>query len=202
VVLASQDELDRLASRIRVAYDRRGARWNDGRSTPRVWAAAAMTLWQCHVDDPAVPIDPELFVASQRFSPAEADPWSDLASPRAGEAYRVRVRRIVRQLSSELGREIRLAERLVQEGRPLGAVLCDRNSRISPMGRYIVARRASRPDLAERWNRDAFVQHECCPLYRNASIEYLSAEEYPSRREPDEAPVEVSSPAFLSTSRN
>ncbi|WP_165251606.1 hypothetical protein [Paludisphaera soli] len=200
--LASQEELDRLAGRIRVAYDRRGVRWNDGRSTSRVWTAAAMTLWQCHVDDPAVPIDPELFVASQRFRPAEADPWTDLASARAAEAYRVRVRRIVRQLRSELGREIRLAERLVLQGRSLGTVLCDRNSRLSPMGRYIVARRAARPDLAERWHHDAFVQHECCPLYRHASLEYLSNEEYPSGRKLDGSPKLVSPPTLLSTSRN
>ena len=183
MVLATQEELDRLARRIRTAYLRRGVRWTEACSTSRVWSAAATTLWQCRVDHPELPIDPELFVASQGVRPEAADPWRDLASPRAAKLYRASIRMIVRQLRRELAREIRRAERLIQGGRTPAAVVRGRDARLSPIGRYIVALRASRPDLAESWNDGVLAQHRSCPLYRLAAHEYLAPEEYPTARE-------------------
>jgi hypothetical protein len=179
VALTTQREIDGLAKRIRHAYCARGMYWNDGCSTTRVWTAAALVLSQIHGDHPEIPMDPELFVASQSFDSGVVDAWSDLASPAAGEAYRKRVRGIVRQLERELRREIDHAERLIRNGRPVRGVLCVRDARLSPLGRYIVARRAVRLDLAAQFEADVVAQHRSCPLYRSACLAFLPAEQYP-----------------------
>ena len=183
-MLASQKELDRLATRIQLAYRRRGPCWDGGRSTSRVWTAAAMVLWQVHLDDAEVPLDPELFVASQPMDSGVADPWVDLVGENAKTAYQRRVRQIIHMLRAELKRELRFAGRLVRKGRPLGDVLLDPNPRLSPLGRYIAAQRADRGDLAERLEDDALAQHRVCPLYRFASLAFVSAEQYPIDSEP------------------
>lgn len=194
----TQIEIDHLAERIERAYERRGARWSAACSTPRVWASAAKALWQCSLDEPGFPVDPELYVAAQRVDPDSSDPWADLASPRAVERYRRRIRTIIRQLRAELLREIRRAERSIRLGRPTGDVLASRNPRLSPLGRYIVARRALRADLAERWSREAFDQHRSCPLYRNACLDFLSLDEYPSETEGRPAPARFPHPSACS----
>jgi glutathione S-transferase len=154
--------------------------WNDGCSTARVWTAAALVLLQIHKEHPEVPMDPELFVASQAFDAGVVDAWGDLASPAAGEAYRRRVREIVRRLERELGREVERAERRIRGGRELHQVLCVRDPRLSPLGRYIVARRAGRADLASAFVADVRAQHGSCPLYRSACLAVLPADQYPT----------------------
>jgi hypothetical protein len=146
----------------------------------RVWTAAAQLLAQLHGEDPTIPMDPELFVASQSLKPGFGDAWGDLASAAAGEAYRKRVRGIVRQLERELGREVVRAERLITKGRPIEVVLGEEDARLSPLGRYLVASRAGRPDLAVRFEVGAVLQHRSCPLYRTASLPFLPAERYPT----------------------
>lgn len=173
--LATRHEIDSLADRIQNACRRRGFTWRDGCSTARVWEAAAVALIQCHVEDPKLPIDPELFVASQTID----NPWTDLASPLARERYARQVVTIIRQLRSELRREIRRAEELIERGCSVGDVVGGASARFSPLGRYIVARRALRPDLADEWNREALAQHESCPLYRSACCNFLPVEAYP-----------------------
>jgi hypothetical protein len=153
--------------------------WNEGCSTMRVWTAAALVLSQIHGDHPEIPMDPELFVASQSFDAGASDVWSKLTSPAAGEAYRKRVRRIIRQLERELGREVEYAERRIAGGRSIPDVLCGRDARLSSLGRYIVARKARRLDLASRFQADVLAQHRCCPLYRSAFLAFLPAEQYP-----------------------
>lgn len=175
----SQIEIDHLAGRIERSYRRLGARWDAVCSTPRVWATAARMLRQCRADDPAMPVDPELYVAAQGIDPDSSDPWTDLASPPAVERYRRQVGSIIGQLRSELVREVRKAERSIRRGRPTCEVLAERNPGLSPLGRYIVARRALRDDLAERWSVEALVQHHGCPLYREACVGLLPADEYP-----------------------
>jgi hypothetical protein len=188
VSFASQTQIDHLAVRIERAYQRRGARWNASCSTPRVWATAARILHQCGLDDPSLPVDPELYVAAQGIDPDSSDPWTELASPLAVDRYRRRVRSIVRQLRSELVREIRKAERSIHTGRPAAEVLSEHNPRLSPLGRYIVARRSLRADLAERWSCEALIQHRVCPLYREACIGLLPVDEYPREAEVGQAP--------------
>jgi len=178
-MLASQKELDCLAKRIELAYRRRGASWDGGRSTSRVWTAAAMVLWQAHLDDADVPLDPELFVASQPTKPGVSDPWIDLVGEEAGAAYKRQVRRIINMLRAELKRELRLADRLVKKGRSLYDVLFDADPRLSPLGRYLLAQRADRDDLAARLEGEALAQHRVCPLYRSASLAFVAADQYP-----------------------
>lgn len=193
VSFASRHEIDRLAGRIRGACRRRGFRWHDGCSTARVWEAAALVLIQCHEDNPDVPIDPELFVASQTLS----DPWIDLASPLAGRRYLRQVTTIVRRLRSELDREIRRAEIMIQRGRSIDEVVKGRNTKLSALGRYIIASRGLRPDLADAWNREALEQHESCPLYRSACCEFLPVEAYPVA---DDLELAASNPAYSTVS--
>jgi hypothetical protein len=179
VALTTQQEIDGLAKRIRHAYHARGMKWNDGCSTTRVWTAAALVLSQIHEDHPEIPVDPELFVASQSLDSNIADAWRDLTSETAVESYRKRVGAIIRQLERELRREVKHAERQLRSGRPISNVLYDEDARLSPLGRYIVARRAVQPELAARFKFEAVVQHRCCPLYRSACLAFLPAEHYP-----------------------
>jgi hypothetical protein len=193
-VLPTQEVLDQLSGRVEHAYGLRRPRWRRGCSTQRVWFAAALRLWEVHDQDPLrVPLDAELFVASQPISDPFADPWTELAQPEAARRYRSRVRQIVRQLCSELRREVRRAERLIRRGREISAVLGKRDGRLSPLGCLIVAWRAGRTDLADRFTAAAAAQHRSCPLYRSASLALIPGHCYPIEsftfgREPATAP--------------
>jgi len=178
-VLPTQETLDRLADRIERAFTLRCSDWYRGCSTPRIWSAAATILWEARSEDPAIPLDPELFVASQPLTASYADPWSSLAQPEAGHRYRHRVRRIIRRLRNELKREIRLTEHLLRQGRALSRIIGSRDARLSPLGLYIAAHRSGRADLAGRLRRSAIEQHNCCPLYRSACAAFLPAKLYP-----------------------
>ena len=178
-VLPTQETLERLADRIERAFTLRHSNWYRGCSTPRIWSAAATILWEVHVEDPTIPLDPELFVASQPLTASFADPWSSLAQPEAGQRYKQSVRRIIRRLRNELKREIRLTDKLVCHGQALSTIIGSRDARVSPLGLYIVAHRTARPDLAGRLRRSAIEQHNCCPLYRSACLAFLPAELYP-----------------------
>jgi hypothetical protein len=181
-VLPSQKEIDRLADRIEHAFNLRYPQWYRGCSTTRVWSSAAMVLWQVHSEHAEIPLDPELFVASQ--PPRESvDPWSILARPEAGQRYKGRVRKIIQLLRAELRREIRRVVREVRGGTSLSCVLTRNDSRVSPLGIYIAAHRYGRTDLAARVLSRAALQHERCPLYRWACLPLLPAELYP----PDDA---------------
>ena len=179
-MLPTYEVLDHLAGRIEQAYALRRPRWLRGCSTSRVWYTAALRLWEAHTGDPVrVPLDPELFVASQPISAPFSDPWTELAHPESARRYRTAVRRIVRQLRAELKRELVAAERSIREGHEIGGVLGRKNHRLSSLGSYILARRAGRDDLAERFAAAAASQHRSCPLYRSASLAFIPAEFYP-----------------------
>jgi hypothetical protein len=136
-------------------------------------------LYQVHLDDPAIPLDPELYVASQPGHPTFPDPWSELTQPAAAKRYRDNVHLIIRALHRELLGEIRRAERKIRVGRTIEEVLLSKDETLSPLGRFIVARRSGRADLMERLRPLAIDQHHSCPLYRPASIRLLSTEAYP-----------------------
>ncbi len=178
-MLPTQETLDRLADRIERAFLLRRSNWYRGCSTPRVWSVAATILWETHCEDPTIPLDPELFVASQPLSATFADPWSSLALPEAGQRYRQNVLKIIRRLRNELKRELRLVENLVLQGRALRMLISSQNARLSPLGLYLAAHRASRPDLASKLRQRAMEQHDCCPLYRSACLALIPAELYP-----------------------
>jgi hypothetical protein len=179
-VLPTQEAIENLAERIERAYSLRRARWWRGCSTRRVWTAAALRLWQAHVEDPQLPLDSELFVASQPISNALSDPWSELAQPDAARRYRTQVRRMIRRLRSELVREVALAQRSIRNHPETTPALLARDRRISPLGCYIAAHRAGRADLAQRFVAAAAEQHGSCPLYQAASLPLIAADLYPT----------------------
>jgi hypothetical protein len=179
-VLPTQETIDHLAERIERAYALRRAGWDGGCSTRRVWAAAALRLWEAHVEDPALPLDSELFVAAQAITGTLGDPWQELAQADAGRRYRLQVRRIVYRLRRELSREVRLAESRLQEGLPLTLTALSRDRRLSPLGCYIAAHRMGRLDLARGFALPAAEQHRACPLYKLASLSMLPADRYPA----------------------
>ncbi len=178
-MLPTQEIIDHLADRIEKAYALRRAGWDRGCSTRRVWAAAALRLWQAHVGDPELPLDSELFVASQPIAGSLADPWAELTQAEAGRRYRSQVRRIIHRLHNELSREVRRAEERLQEGLTLSLSALARDRRLSPLGCYIAAHRMGRPDVARCFVFRAAEQHRSCPLYRTASITMLPADRYP-----------------------
>ena len=115
------------------------------------------------------------------------DPWVGLTQAAAARRYRKRVREMIRDLRAELRAEIRFAERRIRRGEAIGKVLLSPHQRLSPLGCYIVARRADRIDLADHFRADAVTQHRSCPLYRVASQHWLAPELYPvSERSADE----------------
>jgi hypothetical protein len=183
-VLPTQETTDHLAGRIERAFylqcsKLRRSNWYRGCPTPRVWHTAATVLWQVHAENPEIPLDPELYVASQVFTPPFVDPWSTLAQAGAGQRYLQVVRRIVHGLRKQLGREVRRAENLLREGRSLAFVLRLRDPSLSALGLYITAQRAGRPDLADRLRFGAIEQHRGCPLYRLATRKLLAVGQYP-----------------------
>lgn len=171
--------IDHLAHRIERAYALRRAGWYRGCSTRRVWAAAAMCLWQAHVDDPTLPLDSELFVASQALTGTLADPWVELAQVEAARRYRVQVRRIVRRLRKELRREVARAERLIDEGGRLIVSSLAQDGHLSALGCLIAAHRKGRGDIANRFTEAAAEQHRACPLYESASLGLMPPDRYP-----------------------
>lgn len=181
-VLATQATLDGLAERIEQAYRLRRSGWYRGCSTDRVWSTAAAILVQLHQEDPTLPIDPELYVAVQPVSTPGAgfdDPWVGLTQAAAARRYRRRVREMIRELRVELRAEVRFAERRISRGEAIGKVLLSPHQRLSPLGCYIVAIRAERIDLGERFRVAAVEQHRSCPLYRAASGQLLPPDFYP-----------------------
>jgi hypothetical protein len=178
-VLPTQEMIDHLASRIERAYALRRAGWDRGCSTRRVWAAAALCLWQAQMDDPSLPLDSELFVASQPIDGALGDPWVELTQVEAARRYRAQVRRIVRRLRRELRREVRRAERRIAEAGRLMLSSLSADGRISPLGCYIAAERMGRFDVASHFAGAAAEQHHACPLYRVACLSLLPPDRYP-----------------------
>jgi hypothetical protein len=171
--------IEELADRIERAYLRRQPYWHQGCSNPRVWAAAAVALLRLNRNDPRIPIDPELYVASQPISHSLADPWEDLTQSRSVRRYRRRVRQLIRNLRGELVAELRFVRSRVQRGETIEDVLYSKSRSLSPLGRFIAAYRAGRPDLMERFRATAQDQHGCCPLYRPASQRLLPSAAYP-----------------------
>jgi hypothetical protein len=178
-VISSQDDIEQLADRIERAYRRRYPAWNSIGLTPGVWDSAAARLLEAAVLEPAIPIDPELFVAVQIRSGIRLDPWAELTQTRSLRRYLRALDRIVGQLREELHKEVRRAEGRLLRGMTLDQLLASDASRISPLTLYILAHRAGRHDLSLRLRSEAGAQHRSCPLYRLASKSLLPAHAYP-----------------------
>lgn len=179
-VLAKLSLIEPLAARIEHSYRLRRHQWMSRCTSPQVWSAAARALLSVCDGDRPLPADPELFVASQPVRPSGNDPWQELTSPEAMENYRRSVRAIVRGLKAEISAELRRAGRRFENGEAVSVVLLSSDHRLSPLGRYIAARRAGRPALARRIEPEALAQHRCCPLYAVACEGLIPREQYPS----------------------
>jgi hypothetical protein len=180
-VLPTQEIIASLADRIEQAYLRRFPDWSPIRTTAGVWETTASGLLMLHRNTPAIPVDPELFVAVQPLG-TWADPWADLAQQSSLRRYRRHIRLIVTQLRSEIKDEVRRAERLVRRGVTLSKVLADTSGRLSALGRFVIVRRAGRDDLAEQFRPGAERQHRSCPLYMQACRTLLPRHAYPLPR--------------------
>ena len=192
-MLPNQEMIDRLAERIERAYLRRCGSWNGGCSTSRVWSAAAHDLWQAHAETPELPLDPELYVASQSVLPGFSDPWTNLTGAEAKRRFAQHVRRIVRLLRSEISQEVAIADRLLGKGIDVSRIVRSRKLRLSALGCYIVVLRAGRDDLAADFHGQALEQHRSCPLYRIACSSFLPDDDYPDEefdvRHPSSSPT-------------
>jgi hypothetical protein len=180
-VLPTQEMIASLAERIEQAYIRRYPDWSPLRTTAGVWNATAAGMLMLHRNTPAIPIDPELFVAVQPLG-VWADPWADLAQESSLRRYRRHIRLIVKQLRNEIKDEVRQAERLIRRGASLTKVLADSSDRLSALGRYVIVLRADRDDLAEQFRPAAERQHRSCPLYQQACRTLLPSHAYPLPR--------------------
>jgi hypothetical protein len=180
-VLSTQAALLGLAERIERAYRLRRSGWYRGCATAGVWSTAAAILVQLHQDDATLPVDPELYVAVQPVGALFDDPWEGLTQPPAARRYRTRVREMIRALRLELRGEVRYAERRIRRGEAISKVLNNASKRLSPLGCYIVAYRAGRAALGEKFRLGAVEQHRSCPLYRAASQHLIPPEPYPGR---------------------
>ena len=168
--------IEQLADRIERAYLRRRPEWRQAGLDPRLWSAAAAILTEAHRREPWLPLDPELFVASQ--APA-SDPWHELTRAASGRQYTSRVRRIVRGLRRELREEIRRVEAAISKGVSLEVILLGPSRQLSALGRFLAATGHDRPDLAARFEAEALRQHAACPLYREAARGLIPGDGYP-----------------------
>lgn len=178
-MLITPHAIEQLAGRIELAYLRRRPQAIGNEPDPKLWDVAARALAEAHRRHPWLPIDPELFVASQpSFSPL-GDPWQHLAPAHAVKRYRKRVVQMIRGLRRELAGELSWIERKIRSGATLEEALRWRTRKVSPLGRFVAALRAGRPDLAERFRPGAQDQHESCPLYRAACSTLIEPALYP-----------------------
>ena len=179
-MIASLDYTRSLAVRIRRGYVRRRPWWPSSDPFASAWTLAAMSLVEAHRADPRLPLDPELFVASQPVDDRFADPWGELVGPAAERRYRRRVLRIARRLRRELLGELRRIKVLARRGLPLDRVLRLDGPDLSPLGRYVAAVRAGRHELAKALREEALQQHRSCPLYQLACRDLLPEGSYPA----------------------
>lgn len=178
-MLATQHETEQIGERIERAYYQRRPRTLWSGSTTGLWSVAATRLIQSHREDPTIPVDPELYVAAQLIDPRRPNPWYDLTQEISIRRYCRHVRKVVRGLRAELHSEIRLAERKIRRGVRLDEVLSSQSRSLSPLGCFIVALRAGRDEVAEQFQSSTEDQHWSCPLYRQASLPWLSSDAYP-----------------------
>jgi hypothetical protein len=177
--LTNHDLIESLAARIERAYALRMRDRHDGRATSKVWSAAAHMLFKAHINQPSLPIDPELFVVVQPLDGPCVEPWLVLLQPEAIQRYRDAVSQLIRDLAAELRAEVARGERRIRRGAAPEQVLSVAIPSLSPLSCFIVASRARRPDLVERFLEGAQRQDRGCPLYRLASRGLLPAKSYP-----------------------
>lgn len=171
--------IEQISDRIERAFLRRRPEWRQVGLDPRLWSASAAILMDARLQEPWVPLDPELFVACQTTGATSTDPWRELTRGAARRRYLCQVRRIVLGLRRELRQELRRVDTLVHRGESLDIALLRPSRHLSPLGCYLAASRCGRSDLSDHFLAAARVQHEACPLYRRAAIGLIPDADYP-----------------------
>ena len=135
-MLPTHQMVDLLAVRVEQAYGLRVRRWWRGCSTSRVWHAAALRLWEAHADDPeCVPLDAELFVASQPISVPLPDPWTELTHHDSAKRYRLCRKANCPEVASRVDDERSdVVSGQSQQGEKVETVLSRDSRRLSALG--------------------------------------------------------------------
>lgn len=183
-MLLTPRAIEHVADRIERAYLRRCSQWRHAHLDPRLWVAAAELLVDVNRREAWVPLDPELFVASQVENAPGSDPWLELTRPSSQIRYMSRVRKIVRGLRRELRRELRQIEVALQGGESLEVVLLGPSRGLTALGRYLAACQYGRTDLAYRFRHEARDQDAACPLYRQSALGLIPDHAYPIDADP------------------
>lgn len=145
--------------------------------SPDYWIRSAVALLAANRSEPMIPIDPELYVASQfengeRAIPEEVED--------AVSRYKSSVLRTICKLRQELSEELKWLTSASRRGHSVERLIRTHSRRITPLSLYIHAQRMNREDLADRLIGQVLEQHEHCPLYRAASSQWLEDNRYPA----------------------
>ena len=179
-MIGTQELLLEYSLRLEKAFARKYPNWSPIGLSGFVWESAAARLLEASHRRPEVPVDPELFVMSQPKNEITPDPWVELTQEGSLRFYLRSLRRIVRLLRREIKSEVRRAESRLRLGSTIDSILADSGPKLSPLSRYILARRAGRVDLSLKSLDAALSQHRSCPLYRIAARSLLPGQAYPS----------------------
>lgn len=180
LVITTQNSLDQLAVRLQRAYERRHPHWLSTGLTPGVWTAAASRLLDVGVNQPKLPIDPELFVAVQDYKTFRRDPWRELTQAGSSHVYRQSILQIVKQLKVELRKELRWARRYLEKEGSLDQMLACPRPKVSPLVKLLLCHQQNRPELAVLVRTAAEAQQKACPLY-DLACNHLSLDQIPLR---------------------
>lgn len=144
---------------------------------PDHWIRSAVALVGANMSDPQIPVDPELYIASQ-FGIGEFSMPLDVDE--AVERYKSSVLRTICKLREELTEELKWLTSASRRGLSVERLIRTHSRRITPLSLYIHAQRMNREDLADGLISQVLEQHEHCPLYRAASTQWLEEGRYPA----------------------
>jgi len=163
-----------IAIRLESAYQKRFRKNQlDECRGPGRWAECACGLIALQNQDDIYPLDPELFVAVS----TEVLMTRLLKSGEIDEAiahYAKTVRTIISQLSAEITEELNWLCEVTNQDQISERLILSPSLQITPLSRFIHAHRISRCDLADRITVHVVRQFEMCPLYWQASSDWLS----------------------------
>ncbi len=145
--------------------------------SPDYWIRSAVALVAANKLEPLIPIDPELFIASQ-FDNGESSVPEDVEG--AVARYKSSVMRTICKLRQELSEELKWLTSASRRGMSVERLIRTHSRKITPLSLYIHAQRMNRDDLADGLISQVLEQHEHCPLYRAASIQWLEDGRYPA----------------------
>lgn len=167
-----------IATRLESAYQKRFRKFqsNDCVDLDR-WADCACGLISLQNQDDQYPLDPELFIAVI----TEVIMIRLLMSGEielAIKHYANAVCAIIVQLRDEISEELKWLHQASKDGHISERLILSPSLQITPLSRFIHAHRMSRPDLADQIATQVIRQIEVCPLYWQASCNWLSTSKY------------------------